>query len=87
MSFSRVFIMSLLVVALISVFMGGCATQKPLTPEQQQMAAAKKDCLNRTASMFNDAPNPNDANENDYFTMCMETRYGYSWEQVRQMPF
>ncbi len=78
---TRIFITMILMTFLVA-----CAHHQPLTAEEQKMRSASQSCLKQAREMTNTALNMAEAPENDYFTMCMQTQYGYTWKQVQEMP-
>ncbi len=82
MSYTRIFLISTLAAGLMA-----CAPQKPMTPDQQLMQTASQSCLKQAREMDDPDLNMAQASDNEYFSMCMQTQFGYTWEQVRNMPF
>ncbi len=64
-----------------------CASSQSQMPsyKTEELQAAKADCLNEAREMTNEDLIAADASDNAYFSMCMQTRYGYTWEQVQRM--
>ncbi len=64
-----------------------CASSQSQTPsyKAEGLQAAKADCLKEAREMSNEDLDPDNASDNAYFSMCMQTKYGYTWEQVRHM--
>ncbi len=54
--------------------------------QQQKMHAASKDCLKQAREISDPSLIMANAPGNSYFSMCMQTQYGYTWEQVQQLP-
>ncbi len=80
-------LLTIALAAVLGTALMACAPQKPMTPEQQLMHSASKSCLKQAREMDNPDLNMAQAPDNEYFAMCMQTQYGYTWEQVREMPF
>ncbi len=86
--------MSLLRICLIvisfSLVVGACAPQKStkmMSEKEEQMIAAKADCFEQAQSMSNESLDRSDASGNPYYSMCMQSKYGYTLEQIRAMDY
>ncbi len=71
------------------ILLGGCATQEPkmLTYEESRLRDALNDCK-EDANAIVDPPHASyNMHWDNYFTMCMKTRYGYTSQQLRKIHY
>ncbi len=86
MSFLRICLM----VLSLSLVMGACAPKKStnmMSEKEEEMISAKADCFQQAQSMYNQSIDPADASGNIYYSTCMQSKYGYTLEQIRAMDY
>ncbi len=84
MSFLRICI----IVLSFTMLLGACGQKKNtklMSEKEETMISAKADCMQQAQSMYNETIDTFDASSNSYYTTCMQTKYGYTPEQIRAM--
>ncbi len=69
--------------------LAGCAVQEKgmMSYEESRLRDAKKDCIEDANSIVDPPHSSDNVYWDSYFTMCMQTRYGYTSEQIRKMRY
>ncbi len=69
--------------------LSGCAVQekRPLTYEESRLRDAKSACIQDANSIVDPPHNSHNIFWDNYFTMCMKTRYGYTTKELRKMRY
>ncbi len=69
--------------------LGACAVQEqePLTYEEMRLRDALEVCVEDADAIVDPPHTSSNMYWNNYFTMCMKTRYGYSYEQIRKLRY
>ncbi len=73
----------------LCMLLGACATQQETMPsyEEVRLREAIYDCK-QDANAIVDPPHSSwNLHWDNYFTMCMKTRYGYSNDEIRKMRY
>ena len=70
---------------LVIVFLGGCATQDKTIPtyEEVRLREAIDNCKKDANALIDPPRNSSNIYWDNYFTMCMKTRYGYTSKDLR----
>ncbi len=73
----------------VLIFLAGCAAQEPkmLSYEESRLRDAKSDCIEDANAIVDPPHSSFNIHWDNYFTMCMKTRYGYTTEQLRKMHY
>ncbi len=85
----------LLILLLATMVLSACATdqsekqaQEPWPPYSQvRLKQAMEDCKEDADSIVDPPRNSANLQWDNYFTMCMKTRYGYSSQEIRKMRY
>ncbi len=71
----------LLLVAMVSI-LSACAAKREGSMLAADIEAAKAECFEQAQDMTNATVDPLNPTSNDYFKVCMRTRFGYTDAQM-----